>query len=319
LHAFNRPPFVPDVMARRRRRREMEPASLMAPDESRSAPPDRQADDPPRQPLVLIESTQRWAALDFAALWQYRELFYFLMWRDVKVRYKQTLFGVLWAILQPLVTMLIFTYFFGKLARVPAEGIPYPVFFYAGLEVWGFFSNSVMTAANSLLGNTNLITKVYFPRIIIPGATVGAGLLDFAIAAALLIALLVVYRFPVTAGDLLLLPLVILITLLAFAVSVLLAALNVRYRDVRYALPFLINIWFFVTPIIYTSSLVPAEWRWLLALNPLTGIVEAFRAALFDRPVAWGALGYSAGFTLLLLAVGSVVFQQMEKYFAEDI
>ena len=297
----------------------MEPASLMAPDESRSAPPDRQADEPPRQPLVLIESTQRWAALDFAALWQYRELFYFLMWRDVKVRYKQTLFGVLWAILQPLVTMLIFTYFFGKLARVPAEGIPYPVFFYAGLVVWGFFSNSVMTAANSLLGNTNLITKVYFPRIIIPGATVGAGLLDFAIAAALLIALLVVYRFPVTAGDLLLLPLVILITLLAFAVSVLLAALNVRYRDVRYALPFLINIWFFVTPIIYTSSLVPAEWRWLLALNPLTGIVEAFRAALFDRAVAWGALAYSAGFTLVLLGVGSVVFQQMEKYFAEDI
>ena len=297
----------------------MEPALPMATDESRGAPHDRQADDLPRQPVVLIEADRRWAALDFKALWQYRELFYFLMWRDIKVRYKQTMFGVLWAILQPLVTMLIFTYFFGKLARVPAEGIPYPVFFYAGLVIWGFFSNAVMNAANSLLGNTNLITKVYFPRIIIPGATVGAGLLDFAIAAALLVALLLVYRFPLTVADLLLLPLVILITLLSFAVGVLLAALNVRYRDVRYALPFLINIWFFVTPIIYPSTLVPVEWRWMLALNPLTGIIEAFRAALFDRPVAWGALGYSAGFTLLLLAVGSVVFQQMEKYFAEDI
>jgi lipopolysaccharide transport system permease protein len=269
--------------------------------------------------VVLIEANRRWAALDFAALWQYRELFYFLMWRDVKVRYKQTMFGVLWAILQPLVTMLIFTYFFGKLARVPADGIPYPLFFYAGLVLWTFFSNAVSNAANSLLGNTNLITKVYFPRIIIPGATVGAGLLDFAIAAALLVVLLFAYRFPLTVGDLLLLPLVLLVTLLAFAVGVLLAALNVRYRDVRYALPFLINIWMFVSPIIYPSSLVPEEWRWVLALNPVTGIVEAFRASLFERPVAWGPLAYSAGFTIVLLGVASLVFQQMERYFAEDI
>ena len=302
-----------------RKKDEMEPALQVASDESRHAPPDRQAGELPRQPVVLIEANRRWAALDFAGLWQYRELFYFLMWRDVKVRYKQTMFGVLWAILQPLVTMLIFTYFFGRLARVPADGIPYPLFFYAGLVLWTFFSNAVSNAANSLLGNTNLITKVYFPRIIIPGATVGAGLLDFAIAAALLVGLLFAYRFPLTTGDLLLLPLVLLVTLLAFAVGVLLAALNVRYRDVRYALPFLINIWMFVSPIIYPSSLVPAEWRWVLALNPVTGIVEAFRASLFVRPVAWGPLAYSAGFTLVLLGVASVVFQQMERYFAEDI
>jgi lipopolysaccharide transport system permease protein len=297
----------------------MEPALQVASDESRHAPPADQAGESPRQPVVLIEANRRWAALDFAALWQYRELFYFLMWRDVKVRYKQTMFGVLWAILQPLVTMLIFTYFFGKLARVPADGIPYPLFFYAGLVLWTFFSNAVSNAANSLLGNTNLITKVYFPRIIIPGATVGAGLLDFAIAAALLVVLLFAYRFPLTVGDLLLLPLVLLVTLLAFAVGVLLAALNVRYRDVRYALPFLINIWMFVSPIIYPSSLVPEEWRWVLALNPVTGIVEAFRASLFERPVAWGPLAYSAGFTIVLLGVASLVFQQMERYFAEDI
>jgi lipopolysaccharide transport system permease protein len=297
----------------------MEPALQIATDENYKAPAGRQADELPRQPVVLIDANRRWAALDFTALWQYRELFYFLMWRDVKVRYKQTMFGVLWAILQPLVTMLIFTYFFGKLARVPAEGIPYPLFFYAGLVLWTFFSNAVSNAANSLLGNTNLITKVYFPRIIIPCATVGAGLLDFAIAAALLVVLLLVYRFPLTLGDLLLLPLVLLVTLLASAVGVLLAALNVRYRDVRYALPFLINIWMFVSPIIYPSSLVPEEWRWVLALNPVTGIVEAFRAALFERPVAWGPLAYSACFTLALLGIASVVFQQMERYFAEDI
>jgi lipopolysaccharide transport system permease protein len=291
----------------------------IATDESYKAPSDDQAGEPPRHPVVLIDANRRWAALDFASLWQYRELFYFLMWRDVKVRYKQTMFGVLWAVLQPLVTMLIFTYFFGKLARVPAEGIPYPIFFYAGLVLWTFFSNAVSNAANSLLGNTNLITKVYFPRLIIPCATVGAGLLDFAIAAALLVVLLLAYRFPLTAGDLLLLPLVILVTLLASAVGVLLAALNVRYRDVRYALPFLINIWMFVSPIIYPSSLVPEEWRWVLSLNPVTGIVEAFRAALFQRPVAWGPLAYSAGFTLVMLGVASVVFQQMERYFAEDI
>lgn len=302
-----------------RANREMEPTLPITGDESRSAPPDRWADGLPRHPVVLIEANRRLGALDFTALWQYRELFYFLMWRDVKVRYKQTLFGVLWAILQPLVTMLIFTYFFGRLARIPVDDIPYPLFFYAGLVLWTFFSSAVSNAANSLLSNTNLITKVYFPRLIIPGATVGAGLLDFAIAAALLVVLVLAYRYPLTVGDLLLIPLALLITLLAIAVGVLLAALNVRYRDVRYALPFLLNIWMFVSPIIYPASLVPEEWRWVLALNPVTGIVEAFRASLFERPVPWGALAYSAGFTLVLLGVASLVFHQMERYFAEDI
>lgn len=296
-----------------------EPTLQIVADESRSAPTEQPVGGLPREPVVLIEAKRRWGALDFAAIWQYRELFYFLMWRDVKVRYKQTFLGVLWAILQPLVTMLIFTYFFGKLARVPVDDIPYPLFFYAGLVLWTFFSNAVTNAANSLLSNTNLITKVYFPRLIIPCATVGAGLLDFAIAAALLIFLLLGYRYPLTIGDLLVLPLVLLITLLAIAVGVLLAALNVRYRDVRYALTFLINLWMFVSPIIYPSSLVPAEWRWVLALNPVTGIVESFRASLFERPVPWGALAYSTAFTFALLSVASLVFQHMERYFAEDI
>jgi lipopolysaccharide transport system permease protein len=177
----------------------------------------------------------------------------------------------------------------------------------------------VTNAASSLLGNTNLITKVYFPRIIIPVATVGAGLFDFGIAAALLLALVLFYHIPAAVSWLLLLPLLLVITLFSFAVGVLLSALNVRYRDIRYALPFLMNIWMFVSPIIYPSSLVPAEWRWLQALNPITGIVEAFRAALFDRPIAWWPVAYSTGFSLILLAVASMIFQRMEQYFAEDI
>ena len=296
----------------------MEPALPMATEERLGAPNDRQADDSPRRPVVLIEAERRWAALDFKALWQYRELFYFLMWRDVKVRYKQTLFGILWAILQPLVTMLIFTYFFGKLARVPAEGVPYPVFFYAGLVIWGFFSNSVMMAANSPLGNTNLITKVYFPRLIIPGATVGAGLLDFAIAAALLVGMLLFYRFPLTAADLLLLPLVVLITLLAFAVGVLLAALNVRYRDVRYTIPFLIQLWFYVTPIAYPAGLITGPWRVALALNPLTGIVEGCRWALIGTGALDGlALALSIGISLPVLVAGLYHFRRVERRFAD--
>lgn len=297
----------------------LEPALQLLSSETSGATPGSSSDDLPREPVVVIEAQRRWAVLDVVELWHYRELFYFLMWRDVKVRYKQTLFGILWAVLQPLITMMVFAYFFGKLARVPAEGIPYPIFYYSGIVIWTFFANSVTNAASSLLGNTNLITKVYFPRIIIPVATVGAGLFDFAIAAVLLLALLLFYHIPPAVSWLLLLPLLLLVTMFAFAVGVLLSALNVRYRDIRYALPFLINIWMFVSPIIYPSSLVPAEWRWLQALNPITGIIEAFRASLFNRPVVWGPLVYSLVFTLVLLAGASLIFQRMEQYFAEDI
>ena len=273
----------------------------------------------PDKPVVLIQPARKWFAFDFAAIWEYRELFYFLMWRDVKVRYKQTVLGVAWAVLQPLVTMLIFTYVLGKLARVPADGLPYPIFFYSGLVIWTFFANALTNCAGSLVGNTNLITKVYFPRLIIPAATVGAGLLDLAIAAVLLIVLLFYYRFPLTGKTLLVLPLMLLVTLFALGVGVLFAALNVRYRDVRYALPFLINIWMFMSPIMYPSSLVPAEWRWVLGLNPLAGIVEAFRAALFGTPVDWAALGLGTGVTVAMLVLGAVVFQRMERRFAEHI
>jgi lipopolysaccharide transport system permease protein len=271
----------------------------------------------PDKPLVTIEATRSWVALDLADLWAHRELLYFLMWRDVKVRYKQTFLGAAWAIIQPLVTMLIFTYFFGRLARVPTEGVPYPIFFYTGLVFWAFFSNGVTNAANSLIGNTNLIRKVYFPRLLIPAAAVGAGLLDFAIASALLIGLLVYYGFAVTWSYLMLLPLVVLGTLLALGVGIWQSALNVKYRDVRYALPFIIQVWMFVSPIIYPSSLVPEEWRWVMVLNPVTGVVEGFRSALFGHAFNWAALGYSTAFSVILLVYASFAFRRTERSFAE--
>src|ERR1044071_2835398 len=197
----------------------------------------------PDKPLLTIEPHKAWVPLNLRDLWECRELLYFLMWRDIKVRYKQTVLGAAWAVIQPLVTMFIFTFFFGKLARVPTEGVPAPIFYYTGLLLWTFFSNSVMSGANSLIGNSNLITKVYFPRLIIPSAAIGAGLLEFCLAAVLLVPLLIYYNFPVTPGYLMLIPLVALTTLFALGMAVWLAALNVCYRDVRYVLPFLIQVW----------------------------------------------------------------------------
>ncbi len=275
--------------------------------------------DLPEKPVVTIESNRSWVPLNLPGLWACRELLYFLVWRDVKVRYKQTMLGAAWAVLQPLVTMIIFTYFFGKLARVPTDGVPYPIFFYTGLLLWTYFSNAVMSGANSLISNTNLITKVYFPRLIIPASAVGAGLIDFAIASVLLVGLLIYYSFPVTWGYLMLIPLVVLTTLFALGISVWLAALNVRYRDVRYALPFLIQIWMFLSPVIYPSTLVPQEWRWVMTMNPLTGIIESFRASLLGKEFHWLALGYSTVFILLLLVYGTYTFKRMERHFAEFI
>jgi len=273
----------------------------------------------PDKPVVIIEPRKVWVALDLRGLLAYRELLYFLTWRDVKVRYKQTMLGAAWAILQPLLTMLIFTLFFGRLAGVPSDGIPYPIFAYAGLLPWTFFSNSVTNSGNSLVGSSSLITKVYFPRMIIPSAAVTAGLVDFGIAFLLLVALMVYYHIRVSWIVLMLLPLTLMITLLALGVGMWMSALNVRYRDIRYALPFLIQLWMFASPIIYPVSMVPAKWRWLLALNPLTGIIAGFRASLFGLPLDWMALGISTGITLVLLVYSAFSFRQMEKNFADIV
>jgi lipopolysaccharide transport system permease protein len=275
--------------------------------------------DLPEKPVVVIEADRPWAALNLRDLWRYRELLYFLIWRDIRVRYKQTVLGAAWAVLQPLVTMIIFAFFFGKLAKVPTDGIPFPAFYYSGLLLWTFFSNSVTNAANSLTGNVNLVTKVYFPRLLIPSAAVGAALIDFAIASVLLIGLLVFYGYQPIWLYLMLIPLVVLTTFFALGLGIWLAALNVKYRDIRYALPFVIQTWFFLSPVIYPSSLIPEEWRWVLALNPLTGVIEGFRAALFGREFYWGELAYSSIAAVAFLFFSAVAFRRMESSFAEVI
>jgi lipopolysaccharide transport system permease protein len=294
--------------------------SAVAEPEAETGPPTRPTVyDLPAKPVITIRASRQWSPLNLRSLWVYRELLYFLIWRDIKVRYKQTFLGATWAILQPLTMMLIFTFFFSKLARIPTEGIPSGLFYYSGLSLWTFFSNAVMGGANSLIGNTNLITKVYFPRLIIPSAAVLACLIDFAIASLLLIPLLFFYGFGVTWKVLLLLPISALTTTLALAMGVLFSALNTKYRDVRYALPFLLQVWMFVSPIIYAASLVPREWRWLFSLNPLTGIVGSYRASLFGQPIHWGALAYSIMLTIVFLSISAYTFRRMERSFAEVI
>jgi lipopolysaccharide transport system permease protein len=274
----------------------------------------------PDKPLVSIKPDQLRFAFNLRELWIYRELLVFLIWRDIKVRYKQTLLGAAWAILQPLLTTLVFTLFFGVLAGVSSDNVPYPVFAYAGLLPWTFFANSVTQSSNSLVGNANLITKVYFPRIIIPSAAVGAGLVDFAIAFVVLVGLMIYYRVEVTWGILMLPVLALHITFFSIAVGMWLSALNVKYRDIRFVLPFLIQLWMFVSPVIYPASMIPEKWRWLLMLNPLTGIIENFRAALFvQKQFDWVSLGISMLSTILMLLYSIYSFRRMEKHFADVI
>ena len=274
---------------------------------------------PPGHVSIKIRPGTKWAAINLRDLWAYRELVYFLTWRDVKVRYKQTLLGAAWAVIQPVAATIVFWLFFGRLAGVGSDGIPYPVFAYAGLMVWTFFSNALNNSGNSLVGNANLITKVYFPRMIIPGAAVAAGLVDLAIAFVILIGLMMYYGIHATANLLILPAPVMLTALLALGVGLWTSALNVKYRDIRYALPFGIQLWMFATPIVYPASLVPDKWRWLLVLNPMTGIVEGYRAALFGSRLDWQALGVSALITLLVLVYSAFAFKRMERSFADIV
>jgi lipopolysaccharide transport system permease protein len=271
------------------------------------------------QPLIRIRPRGKWVALNLRDLWAYRELLYFMTWRDVKVRYKQTVLGAAWAIIQPVFAMVIFSLFFGKLAGISSDGIPYPVFAFAGLLPWIFFSNAITTSGNSIVNNAHVITKVYFPRMIVPAASVAAGVVDFVIAFAALSALMIYYGVSISVNILALPGLFALTVLLALGVGMWLAAVNVKYRDVRYALPFLIQLWMFVSPIIYSSSIVPPKWRWLFALNPLTGIIEGYRAALFGRPFDWAALAISFGITTVVLALSVFSFRRMEREFADII
>ncbi len=270
-------------------------------------------------PLVTLGPAGRRVALDLRELWAYRELLFFLAWRDVKVRYKQTALGVAWAVLQPLLAMVVFTLVFGRLAKVPSDGIPYPLFSYAALLPWTFFANAVTSSGTSIVGSAQLITKVYFPRLIIPGAAVAATLVDFAIALLLLAALMIAYGAGVGPTVLLVPPLVLLTLILALGVGAWTAAMTVRYRDFRHALPFAMQIWLFATPVIYPSSLVPPAWRPLLMLNPLTGIIDGYRAALFGRPLDGASLAVATIISLGALWLGARTFRRMERTFADII
>lgn len=258
--------------------------------------------------------------LGWRELHQYRELFYFLIWRDLKVRYKQSAFGAAWAVLQPLSLMVVFSIFLGRLARVPSDDLPYPVFVYAGLVPWTLFSQALAGASDSLVNSRNLVSKVYFPRLLIPAAAASSYLLDFLIALVLLGALALIYGVPLAATAVWLPLIAVLGFVVALAVGIWFAALNVRYRDVRYAVPLLIQVWLFATPVAYPSSLVPTAWRPLLGLNPMVGVVEGFRWALFggmEAPVL--LLGLSGVGAALLLLGGLYYFQRSEASFADLI
>lgn len=272
----------------------------------------------PERPLLVLQPTKGWVSLDLAGVWEHRELLWFLTWRDVMLRYKQTGLGVLWAIIQPVAPMLIFTLVFSRLVGVPADG-PYPLFAFAGLLPWTFFANAVTNCANSVVTSASLITKVYFPRMIIPGSATLAALMDFLVGAAVLVVLMVYYRVPPHA-TLLVLPLLIaLTTILALGVGMFLAALTVQYRDVRYALPFLLQFWMFATPIIFPSRIVPERWQWAITLNPMAGIIENFRAALLGAPIGWSSLAFAAVIACAILVYGAYSFRRFERKFADFI
>lgn len=272
----------------------------------------------PDKPLVIIEP-RGWAALDLRNLWSYHELLYFFIWRDVKVRYKQTALGVTWIFFQPLITTLVFTILLGKLARIPSDNIPYPLFAYSGLLPWTFFSSAVTNTGGSLVSNANLITKVYFPRMIIPAAAVGARLVDLAIGFVML-AVMMLYYGSAPTWRLLVLPLpVILLTLLSLAIGMWMSALNVKYRDIGALLPTVIQLWMYVSPVVYPVSLAPASWQWLYSLNPLTGILKAFRSSVLGLAFDWPALAISAALTLILLVYSAFAFRRMERQFADIV
>ena len=271
------------------------------------------------EPLVVIQPTGNWRLVSLKDLWAYRELLFFLTWRDVKVRYKQTALGATWAILQPLFMMIIFTIFFGRLAGVNTGSIPYPLFALAGLVPWTFFSNAITASGNSLVGSSNLITKVYFPRLIVPAAAMLAGLVDFALAFVLFCVLMIYYGVAPTAHILFLPVLILLTALFALGVGTWMAALNVKYRDVRFALPFLIQLWLFVSSVILPSSALGPKWRWILMFNPMSGIIEGYRSALFGLPFDWTAIGIAAAITVVVLFYAIFSFGRVERSFADII
>jgi len=272
-------------------------------------------------PRLRIAPSKGWVPLKLKDLWEYRELLYFLVWRDIKVRYKQTALGATWAIIQPFFTMVVFSIFFGHLAKVPSDGIPYPLFSFAALVPWTFFANGLSQSSNSLVGSGTLITKVYFPRLIIPLAAVFSGIVDFVLAFVVLLGMMVYYGLMPTTINVLWLPLFLLLALTtSLGVGLWLSALNVEYRDVRYIVPFITQFWMLATPIGYPSSLLQQPWRTLYGLNPMVGVAEGFRWALLGTNTAPGPIiAVSSAAAILILVTGAFYFRRMEKTFADIV
>lgn len=270
-------------------------------------------------PHVHIEPSKGWVSVQLKELWRYRELLYFLTWRDIKIRYKQTALGAAWAIIQPVMSMVVFSLFFGNLAKISSEGFPYPIWSYAALLPWQYFAGSLGAASNSLVGNANMITKVYFPRLVVPISSVLSGLVDFAIAFAIMLLLMVFYHVTPTLGALLLPFFLLLALITALGVGIWLSALNVQYRDVRYIIPFLVQFWMFATPVVYPSKLLSEPWRTVYGINPMVGVVEGFRWALLGTNPPTAMIAVSTFMAFLILITGTFYFRRLEKNFADII
>lgn len=269
---------------------------------------------------ITVVEPPKGLSLDFREIWRYRELLYFLVWRDVKVRYKQTALGVGWALIQPVTAMLIFTLVFGRFAGIPSEGLPYPVFVFAGLLVWLYFSQAVNSSSQSVVASSSLLSKIYFPRLYIPAAAVAVPAIDFAIAGGVLVALMIGYGITPGWQVAFLPPLFLLTLLTAFGAGLWASALNVRYRDVPYAMPFLLQIWMYASPVVYPLELLPERWQWVFAANPMAGIIDGFRWALLDTAApSWISIGVSTGFAGAIAISGLAYFSRVEQYFADVI
>jgi lipopolysaccharide transport system permease protein len=271
-------------------------------------------------PVTVITPSHGWVALQLSKVWEYRELLYFLTWRDIKVRYKQTILGAAWAVIQPFMTMVVFSLFFGRLAQVPSDGIPYPIFSYTALVPWTLFAYGLTQSSNSLVGSANLLKKVYFPRLIIPLAAVFSGVVDFMLAFLVLMGMMLIYGIVPTAHLIWLPGFVLLALITSLGVGLWLSAMNVQFHDVRYTVPFLTQLWLIATPIAYPSSLLSQPWRTLYGLNPMVGVVEGFRWALLETPTAPGPmLAVSTLVALALLVSGALYFRRMERTFADVV
>ena len=269
--------------------------------------------------VTLIRPSKGWQAIDFKEMKRFSELLYFLAWRDIKVRYKQTVLGAAWAVLQPVLSMIIFSIIFGRFAGIPSDGVPYPIFVYAGLLPWTFFANSVARSGVSLVNNAHLITKVYFPRLFIPISSVGAMLIDFALSFVVYIVIMLWYM-QLPGVSVLLLPVLIALTILtAVGTGCLLAGLTATYRDFRFVIPFMVQVWMFASPVIYPVTLLPERFQWLMAFNPMSGIIGAFRSVLLNKPLDWPALGISTLIAVVIFVVGVYNFRRTERRLADIV